>query len=134
MKSLSIFNFHLYGMSHLGIIYCFISWNVYFTQKCSTHVYAKFNYHTVSVENYIFINKCFSCKSYSVFNHLYILVTGRHNHQTRFAMINLLLMLPGCSTSKFGTKAFLYSVIASWNCFQDLLSEKNFRTMSLIIA
>ena len=56
----------------------------------------------VSVENCIFINKCFSCKSYSVFSHLYNLATGRHNHQTRFAM-NGLLILPTCNTAKFST-------------------------------
>ena len=69
--------------------------------------FAKFNDHTthlfhkmkiikfvdlVSVENCIFINKCFSCKSYSVFSHLYNLATGRHNQQTRFAMNGLLIL------------------------------------------
>ena len=85
----------------------------------------------VSVENCIFINKFFSCKSYSVFSDLYNLATGRHNHQTRFAM-NGLLILPNCNTAKFGTKAFLYSTITSWNFFQALFSEKNFRILSPI--
>ena len=66
----------------------------------------------VSVESCIFINKCFSWKSYSAFSHLYNLATGRHNPQTKFAM-NGLLILPNYSTAKFGTKAFLSSTIAS---------------------
>ena len=65
----------------------------------------------VSVENCIFIKTCFSCKSYSVFSRLCNLATGRHNHQTRFAM-NGLLLLPNCNTVKFGTKDFLYSKTA----------------------
>ena len=85
----------------------------------------------VSVENCIFINKCFSCKSYYVFGHLYILATGRYNHQTRFTM-NDLLIRTSCHTSKFGTKAFLYSTITSWNSFQALFAEKNFRIISPI--
>ena len=64
----------------------------------------------VSVKNFIFINKCFSCKSYSVFSRLYNLAIGRHNQQTRFAM-NDLLILTNCNTAKFGTKALLYSTI-----------------------
>ena len=76
----------------------------------------------VSVENSIFISRCFSCNSYYVFIHLYISATGRHNHQTRFAM-NVLVILPSCNTTKFGTKAFSYSTITSWNSFQALLSE-----------
>ena len=67
----------------------------------SQHIicFAKFNGHTtklfhkmkiikfvdlVSVENCIFISRGFSFKSYSVFNHLYSLVTGKHKHQVRF--------------------------------------------------
>ena len=45
---------------------------------------------------------------------MYVLATGRHKHQTRFAM-NGLLILPICNTFKFGTKAFLFSTITSWN-------------------
>ena len=85
----------------------------------------------VSVENCIFIIKCVSCKSYSVCSHLYNLATDRHNHQTRYAM-NGLLILPNCDTAKFGTKASLYSTITSWNSFQALFSEKNFKTLSPI--
>ena len=84
--------------------------------------FAKFNIHTthlfrrikiirfadlVSVENCIFINKCFSCKSCSVFS------------QTRFA-VNGLLIQPNYNTAKFGTKAFLYSTITFWNSVQAL--------------
>ena len=61
----------------------------------------------VSVGNCIFINRCFSCKSYSVFSHLYNLATGRHNHKTRFA-INGLLILPNCNTAQFSAKALSY--------------------------
>ena len=85
----------------------------------------------VSVENCIFINKCFSCTCNSVFSHLYILATGRHNHQTIFA-INGLLILYSCNVSNFGTKAFLYSTIISWNSLQALFSENNFKIMSRI--
>ena len=82
----------------------------------------------VSVENYIFINKCFSSKSYSVFSHLYNLATGRHNHQTRFAK-NGLLILPNCNTAKFGTKAFLHSTITSWNFFPSFVFRKAFQNI-----
>ena len=89
----------------------------------------------VSVENCIFINMCFSCKSYSVlfasFSHLHHSATGRYNHQTKFAM-NGLLILPNCNTAKFGTKAFLYSTITFWNSFQTLFAENNFRVISPI--
>ena len=47
----------------------------------------------VSVGNCIFINKCFSYKSYAVFIHLHNSATGRHNPQTRFAMNGLLIPL-----------------------------------------
>ena len=46
--------------------------------------------------------------------------------------MNGLLILPNCNTAKFGTKAFLYSTITSWNSFQALFSEKNFRILSPI--
>ena len=85
------------------------------------------------IKNCIFINKCFTWKSYSVFSHLYNLATGGHNHQTRFAM-NGSSILPNCNTTKFATKAFLYSTIIwihffPWNSFQALFSEKNFRIL-----
>ena len=82
--------------------------------------FAKFNDHTtqlfrkmkiikfvdlVSVENCIFINKCFFYNYDSIFSHLYNLATGRHNHQRRFTM-NGLLVLTNSNTAKFGTKAF----------------------------
>ena len=82
----------------------------------------------VSVGNCIFVIKCVSCKSYSVCSHLYNLATDRRNHQTRYAM-NGLLILPNRNTAKFSTKASLYSTITSWNSFQALFSEKNFRIM-----
>ena len=105
--------------------------------------FAKFNDHTthlfrkvkiikfvdlVSIENYIFINKCFSCKFYSVFSHLYNLVTGRHNHQTRFAM-NGLLILPNCNTAKFDKIAFFLFHNYFLEFFPSFVSEKNFRIL-----
>ena len=83
----------------------------------------------ITVENRIFINKCFSCKSCSVFSHLYN--SARHDHQTRLAM-NGPLILPNCNTAKCCAKAFLYSTISSWNSFQTLFSEKKFRIISPI--
>ena len=74
----------------------------------------------------IFINKLFSCNSYS--SHLCILATIGHNCQTRFAM-NGLLILPSRNTSKFSMKAFLYFTITSRNFFQAFFSENNFRIM-----
>ena len=46
--------------------------------------------------------------------------------------MNGLLILPNCNTAKFGTKAFLYSTITSWNSFQTLFAENNFRVISPI--
>ena len=69
----------------------------------------------IAVENRIFINKCFSCKSYSAFSHLHN--SARHDHQIRFAM-NGPLILPNCNTAKCCAKAFFYSAISSWNSFQ----------------
>ena len=109
---------------------CFAKLNDHATQLFRKMKIIKF-VDLVSVENCIFINKCLSCKSYSVFSHLYNLAAGRHNHQTRFAM-NGLLILPNYNTDLFGTKAFLYFRISSWNSFQVLFSEKNFRILSLI--
>ena len=79
-------------------------------QRIAVHIicFAKFNDHTtqpfckmkiikfadlVSIENCIFINKCFSYKSYSAFSYLYNLATGTHDHQTRFAMNGILKVL-----------------------------------------
>ena len=107
--------------------------------------FAKFNYHTthlflkmkiikfvdwVSVENCILKANAFLA-NLTAFSHLYNLATGRQNHQIRFDM-NGLLILPNCNTTKFGTKAFLYSKITSWNSFQALFSEKNFGILSPI--
>ena len=140
-------------MKPLSNLFCYLQFPFIFclgTIHCSISIYremlyirsAKFNDHTtqlfwkmkiikfvhlVSVENFIFINKCFPCKSYSVSNHLYNLATGRHNHQTRLFAMNGLLILPNCTATKFDTKAFLYSTITSWNSFQALFSEKKFR-------
>ena len=117
-------------MYWLWTIHYFISW-VYNLQRNALCIicFAKFSDLTtqlfgkmkimkfvglVSVENYIFVRQLFFCKCYSVFSYMYVLATGRHNHQTRFA-IKGLLILPICNTSKFGTKAFSSSTITSWN-------------------
>ena len=105
----------------LGIIY-FSKFNNHTTQIFHKIKIIKF-VALVSVENCIARNKRFSCKSYSVFSHLCNLATGRHNHQTRFAM-NGFLIRPNCNTAKFGTKAFWYSTIISWNSFQALLQKR----------
>ena len=123
----SIPPFHRVGIlqrNALQIIY-FAKFNDHATQLFCKMKTIKF----VDMVSGVFINKCFSFKSYSVFSHLYNLATARHNHQTRFAM-NGLSILPSCNTSKFGTKAFLYSTITSWNSFEA--SEKNFRILSPI--
>ena len=109
-------------------LFCEIQW--YNTQLFCQMIITKF-VGLVSVENCIFISKCFSCKCYSAFSHLFNSATGTHNHQARFAM-NCLLILANCNTTKFGTKILLYSTIASWNSFQALFSEKNFRILSPI--
>ena len=80
------------------------SHKVYFTEKCSTYnLFCKIQWSFNStwfgiIWKCIFINKCFSCNSHSTCSHLYILATGRHNQQTRFAT-NYLLILPSCNNS-----------------------------------
>ena len=111
-------------------IICFAKFNDHTTQLFPKIKFKKFA-DLVLFENCVFINKCFSFKSYSVFSHLYNLATGRHNRQTRLAM-NGLLILANCNTDKFSAKAFLCSTITSWNSFQALFSEKNFGILSPI--
>ena len=91
-------------VKYLGVYLDECLWGNHATELFRKMKIIKFVY-LVSAENCIFINKYFSCKSYYVFSHLYDLATGRHNHQTRFAM-NGLLKLPNYNTAKFGTKTF----------------------------
>ena len=51
-------------------IICFAKFNDHTTQLFRKMKIIKF-VDLVSVENCIFINKCFSCKSYSIFSHVY---------------------------------------------------------------
>ena len=125
----------------LGTGHSFISQSEHFTQKYTTYnLFCKILFHKmkiiklvrlISVENCIFITKCFSSKSYFVFSYLYILATGRHNHQTRFA-INGLLILLSCNTSKFGTKDFLYST-KNFKLMPPIKPEKVIQILSVFI-
>ena len=67
---------------------CFAKFSDHTTPLFHKIKFTKYFY-LVSIENCSFIKKYFFFfyNFYSIFNHLYALVNGRHNHQTRFTLL-----------------------------------------------
>ena len=83
----------------------------------------------ISFCNCLFIYKHFLNKSSSVFSNVFILTSNTHEQNTRSASYGLLTK-PSCSTSKYGTNAFVTSAIKSWNFFQKKFPNNNLCQLS----
>ena len=74
--------------------------------------------------NCLFIYKHFLSKSSPVSSNVFILTSNIHEQNTRSASHGLLTK-PSCSTSKYGTNAFVASAVKSWNFFQKKFYNNN---------
>ena len=96
-------------------------------------IFAKLNiinfFDLISLCNCWFIYKHFISKPDSFFSHVFILASNTHEQNTRFASHGLLTK-PICNTSRYGTKGFAASAIASWNFFQNKFPSNNLRQIS----
>ena len=83
----------------------------------------------ISFCNCLFIYNHFLSKSFSVFSNVFILTSNTHEQNTRSALHGILTKL-SCSTSKYGTNAFVASAIESWSFLQKMFSNKNLCQLS----
>ena len=74
-------------------------------------------YVLVSLENSLFVNKCFNDEAFSLFSNHFKLTASSHSYCTRSAS-NGLIFKRLYSTIRYGNKSVINSTVSTWNHFQ----------------
>ena len=70
----------------------------------------------VSLENCIFVNKCFNGEIFSLFSNHFKLTASSHSYCTR-SVSNGLIFKRLYNTFHYGKKSIINSTVSIWNCF-----------------
>ena len=82
-----------------------------------------------SLENCIFVNKCFNYEAFSLFSNYFKLTASSHSYCTR-SVSNGLIFKRYCNTFLYGNKSIINSTVSIWNCFQTIFHGHNPLNMS----
>ena len=83
----------------------------------------------VSLENCIFVNKCFNDKAFSLFSNNFKLTASSHSYCTR-SVRNGLIFKRLYNTIRYGNKSIINSAVSTWNHFQTIFHDHNLLNMS----
>ena len=83
----------------------------------------------VSLENCIFVNKCFNNKAFSLFSNNFKLTPSSHSYCTR-SVRNGLIFKRLYNTIRYGNKSIINSAVSTWNHFQTIFHGHNLLNMS----
>ena len=83
----------------------------------------------VSLENCIFVNKCFNNEAFSLFSNHFKLTASSHSYCTR-SVSNGLIFKRLYNTSRYGNKSIINSTVSTWNHFQTIFHGHNQLNMS----
>ena len=83
----------------------------------------------VSLENCIFVNKCFNDEAFSLFSNHFKLTASSHSYCTR-SVSNGLIFKRLYNTSRYGNKSIINSTVSTWNHFQTIFHGHNQLNMS----
>ena len=84
----------------------------------------------VSLENCIFVNKCFNDEAFSLFSNHFKLTASSHYYCTR-SVSNGLIFKRIYNTIRYGNKSIINSAVSTWNHFQTIFHGHNLLDMSL---
>ena len=82
-----------------------------------------------SLENCIFVNKCFNDEAFSLFSNHFKLTASSHSYCTR-SFSNGLIFKRLYNTTRYGNKSIINSTVSTWNHFQTILHSHNLLNMS----
>ena len=83
----------------------------------------------VSLENCIFVNKCFNGEAFSLFLNHFTLTASSHSYCTR-SVSNGLIFKRLYNTICYGNKSIINSTVSTWNHFQTIFYGHNLFNMS----
>ena len=83
----------------------------------------------VSLENCIFVNKCFNDEAFSLFSNHFKLTASTHSYCTR-SVSNGLIFKRLYNTIPYGNKSIINSAVSTWNHFQTIFPCHNLLNMS----
>ena len=83
----------------------------------------------VSLENCIFVNKCFNDEAFSLFSNHFKLTASSHSYCT-MSVSNGLIFKKLCNTFLYGNKSIINSTVSTWNYFQTIFHGHNLLDMS----
>ena len=83
----------------------------------------------VSLENCIFVNKCFNDEAFSLFSNHFKLTASSHSCCTR-SVRNGLIFKRLYNTIGYGNKSIINSAVSTWNHFQTIFHGHNLLDMS----
>ena len=83
----------------------------------------------VSLENCIFVNKCFNDEAFSLFSNHFKLTASSHSYCTR-SVSNGLIFKRLYNTIRYGSKSIINSAVRTWNPFQTIFHGHNLLNMS----
>ena len=91
--------------------------------------FSKFFLKLVSLENCIFVNKCFNDESFFLFSNHFKLAASSHSYCTR-SVSNGLIFKRLYNTIRYGNKSIINSAVSTWNHFQTIFHGHNLLNMS----
>ena len=83
----------------------------------------------LSLENWIFVNKCFNNEAFSLFSNHFKLTASSHSYCTR-SVSNALIFKRLYNTIRYGNKSIINSAVSTWNNFETIFHGHNLRNMS----
>ena len=83
----------------------------------------------VSLQNCIFVNKCFNDEAFSLFSNHFKLTASSHSYCTR-SVSNGLIFKRLYNTFLYGNKPIINSTVSTWNYFQTIFHGHNLLNMS----
>ena len=83
----------------------------------------------VSLENCIFVNKCFNGEAFSLISNQFKLTASSYSYCTRSAG-NCLIFKRLYNTFCYGNKSIISSTVSTWNHFQTIFHGHNLVNMS----
>ena len=82
-----------------------------------------------SLENCIFVNKCFNDEAFSLFSNHFKLTASSHSDCTR-SVSSSLIFKRLYNTFLYGNKSIINSTVSTWNYFQTIFHGHNLLNMS----
>ena len=83
----------------------------------------------VSLENRIFVNKCFNDEAFYLFSNHFKLTASSHSYCTR-SVSNGLIFKILYNTIRYGNKSIIKSTVNTWNHFQTIFHGHNLLNIS----